>query len=81
MPAPPLTGRRHKVEAQASADVVAVGENILEPVKPALVEAKKSGPVMVVALRAGFFERVRRAPGDKFMIPDIALLGKWMKLV
>jgi hypothetical protein len=80
MPAPPpSSGRRPKVDASASAEVSVSEEKAVapksEPVK------RSSGPFMVVALRAGFFERVRRAPGDKFMVPDESKLGSWMKKV
>jgi len=71
MPAPPSSGRRPKVDGEATVQGVDQPENAVA----------KMPPVQVVAQRAGFYGNVRRSVGDKFMITDISRLGKWMKLV
>ena len=73
MPAPPSSGRRPKVDGEATVQGV-------DQYQPENAVAKML-PVQVVAQRAGFYGNVRRSVGDKFMITDISRLGKWMKLV
>jgi len=83
MPAPPSSGRKPKVaEAPAPAAEVKAEEKKVEQPSPKQEEpVVKKAPFMVVALRAGFYERVRRAQGDKFMVDDEKKLGSWMKKV
>lgn len=47
----------------------------MEPVK-----VTKKG-VEVVAIRSGFYKKVRRAEGQIFTIPSMESLGSWMKIV
>jgi len=43
---------------------------------------KPSGPINVVATRAGFFKRCRKVEGDKFTISDESQFSKnWMKKI
>jgi hypothetical protein len=62
---------------------------------PALESAKAQGEVekvveaapvvpsgiKVVALRAGFFNNLRKVEGDEFEVPSVEKLGAWMKCV
>lgn len=82
MPAPPSSGRKPKMASAEAEAVSEKAEEVKAEVKqPEKKEVGPKGPFMVVALRAGFYERVRRAPGDKFLVDDVKKLGSWMKKV
>ena len=54
---------------------------VVEPVAKA-AEVVASGPIHVVALRAGFFKCRRLNPGDKFTISDESQFSKnWMQKI
>ncbi len=36
-------------------------------------------PIDVIALRDGFFKQIRRKENDKFQVPSMDKVGKWMK--
>lgn len=48
-------------------------EEVKEPVKQA------SSGIKVVALRAGFWNQMRKVEGDEFEVPSMEKLGSWMK--
>ena len=41
----------------------------------------KDGPIEVIAIRKGNFDRERKMPGDKFFVKSFKQLGSWMECV
>lgn len=56
-------------------------EDVESPVVETVKEVKASGPIHVIATRAGFFKQQRRVEGDKFTIDGEHQLGTWMKKI
>ncbi len=49
--------------------------------KSEVAPAQAPKAIEVIALRAGFFQRSRKAEGDKFSVSNFDQLGSWMKCV
>jgi len=46
----------------------------------AKVEMPVAKPIEVIATLPGYYKRMRKAEGDKFIIKNMSELGSWMKL-
>lgn len=53
---------------------------VAEMPKP-MVKVAATGKINVIATRAGWYKRIRRAVGDKFTIDGQHQMGKWMKVI